>query len=316
MMIWATGMTAIATFRYAGVLALLGVTLVWGDDLPAMKLLANDVPALHILALRFGLASVVLLPLFVRLRGAEWRWGLVLGLLNFIAFWLQTEGLALISSNRNAFITGLNVLIVPLLAWVVLRRPMGWAIALACALALGGLQLMFFEDSAWSWGDTLSPVQRRVFALFILTLELCALRNRQQPLRATRLAAVVSLTMCACSVLVALGMEAQPLLAWPAVCPGAAGSRWGIWRWSPAWAWWCCKPGASSGWMPRAAPLFMGWSRCLPPSPPGGGLVSACTRRPCRGGAGQRLDGEPVGECACQCAQAAKTRGRAAVAPH
>lgn len=30
MMIWATGMTAIATFRYAGVLALLGVTLVWG----------------------------------------------------------------------------------------------------------------------------------------------------------------------------------------------------------------------------------------------------------------------------------------------
>ena len=61
MMIWATGMTAIATFRYAGVLALLGVTLVWGTTFPAMKLLANDVPALHILALRFGLASVVLL---------------------------------------------------------------------------------------------------------------------------------------------------------------------------------------------------------------------------------------------------------------
>ena len=80
MMIWATGMTATASFRYAGVLALLGVTLVWGTTFPAMKLLANDVPALHILALRFGLASVVLLPLFVRLRGAEWRWGLVLGL--------------------------------------------------------------------------------------------------------------------------------------------------------------------------------------------------------------------------------------------
>ena len=147
MMIWATCMTATASFRYAGVLALLGVTLVWGTSFPAMKLLANDVPALHILALRFGLASVVLLPLFVRLRGAEWRWGLLLGLLNFIAFWLQTEGLALISSNRNAFITGLNVLIVPLLAWVVLRRPMGWAIALACALALGDLQLMIFEES-------------------------------------------------------------------------------------------------------------------------------------------------------------------------
>lgn len=199
--------------RYAGVVALLCVTLVWGTTFPAMKLLANEVAALHILALRFGLASLALLPLFWRVRAAEWRWGLLLGGLNFIAFWLQTEGLALISSNRNAFITGLNVLIVPLLAWVVLRRPMGWPIALACGLALGGLQLMFFEDSAWGWGDTLTLASALFFALFILTLELCALRNRVQPLRATRLAAVVSLTMCACSVLVAQGMEAAPLVS-------------------------------------------------------------------------------------------------------
>ena len=209
--------------RYGGLAALLCVTLVWGTTFPAMKLLAGELSALHILALRFGLASVVLLPMFIRIHRAEWRWGLLLGVLNFVAFWLQTEGLALISSNRNAFITGLNVLIVPLLAWVALRRPVGWQIWGACVLALGGLQLMFFEDSAWSWGDTLTLASALFFALFILTLEVCALRNRRQPLRATRLAAVVSLTMCGCSLAVSAWGSGASLVS------VARGLPWGSW---------------------------------------------------------------------------------------
>jgi drug/metabolite transporter (DMT)-like permease len=59
------------------------------------------------------------------MRRTELRWGLLLGALLFIAFWLQT-GLARTSSNRNAFVTGLNVLVVPLLAMLVLGRRYGW----------------------------------------------------------------------------------------------------------------------------------------------------------------------------------------------
>ena len=192
--------------RYLGLLALLLVTVVWGTTFPAMKLLSADLAALHIIALRFGLATVVLLPLLWGMRAAEWRWGLLLGGLNFVAFWLQIEGLALTSSNRNAFVTGLNVLMVPLLAWAVLRRPLGWPIWAACALALAGLRLMFYEDSAWNVGDSLTLASALFFAIFILTLEACALRNRQQPLRSTRLAAGVSLAMWAGS---ALALAAQ-----------------------------------------------------------------------------------------------------------
>jgi len=109
-----------------GLAALLTVTVVWGTTFPAMKQLSTDLSALQIIWLRFGLAALVLLPLWRGIRRAEWHWGLGLGVLNFLAFWLQIEGLALTTSNRNAFVTGLNVLLVPLIAWLVLRRRTGW----------------------------------------------------------------------------------------------------------------------------------------------------------------------------------------------
>lgn len=187
-----------------GLLALLTVTVVWGSTFPSMKLLTEHLSALHIIWLRFGMAAVVLLPMWWGIRRAEWRWGMLLGVLNFAAFWLQIEGLALTSSNRNAFITGLNVLIVPVIAWLVLRRQMGWPIWVACGLAVLGMSLMFFEDAPWNWGDTLTLLSAAVYAVYILVMEAAALRNRAAPLRATRMAVALATSMLACTTLALL----------------------------------------------------------------------------------------------------------------
>jgi len=69
-----------------GLAALLTVTIVWGTTFPAMKQLSTDLSALQIIWLRFGMAAVVLLPLWRGMRSAEGRWGLGLGVLNFLAF--------------------------------------------------------------------------------------------------------------------------------------------------------------------------------------------------------------------------------------
>ena len=187
-----------------GLVALLAVTMVWGTTFPAMKQLTADLNALQIIWLRFGMAAVVLLPLWRGMRRAEWRWGLGLGVLNFVAFWLQIEGLHHTTSNRNAFVTGLNVLIVPLLAWLVLRRRMGWPIWVACAMAVGGMCLMFFEDAPWNWGDTLTLGSAVVYAVYILTMEAAALRNQAAPLRAARMAAALAGSMWLCTTLMLL----------------------------------------------------------------------------------------------------------------
>lgn len=187
-----------------GLAALLVVTVVWGTTFPAMKQLSSDLSALHIIWLRFGMAAVVLLPLWWGMRRAEWRWGLGLGVLNFVAFWLQIEGLHHTTSNRNAFVTGLNVLIVPLMAWLALRRQMGWHVWAACAMAVGGMCLMFFEDAPWNWGDSLTLCSAVVYAVYILAMEAAGLRNQAAPLRATRMAAALAGTMFACTTLILL----------------------------------------------------------------------------------------------------------------
>ncbi len=164
-----------------GLAALLTVTVVWGTDLPR-----------HEAAVRptcrrcksSGCALVcrrlVLLPLWRGMRGAPNAAGAwCLGVLKFIAFWLQVEGLAHTTSNRNAFVTGLNVLVVPILAWLVLRRRTGWQVWAACALAVAGMCLMFFEDAPWNWGDTLTLCSTVVYALYILALEEAAAPHHQ-----------------------------------------------------------------------------------------------------------------------------------------
>ncbi|HCL85214.1 MAG TPA: hypothetical protein DIC45_01595, partial [Comamonadaceae bacterium] len=103
-----------------GLAALLLVVAVWGTTFPAMKLLSAHLDALQIIWARFAIALLVLAPAWRGLRADERRWGLLLGGLLFLAFWLQIEGLARTSSNRNAFVTGLNVLVVPLLAMALM----------------------------------------------------------------------------------------------------------------------------------------------------------------------------------------------------
>lgn len=185
-----------------GLWALLLVTMVWGTTFPAMKLLSGQLDAVQIIWLRFAIALLVLGPLWWGMRRDERRWGSLLGALLFLAFWLQIEGLARTSSNRNAFVTGLNVLVVPLLAMLVLGRRYGWRLWAACAMALGGMALMFHEDEPWNTGDTLTLASTLFYAIYILTLEQCAQRTQACPLRATRMAAVqASVMFVAASVL-------------------------------------------------------------------------------------------------------------------
>lgn len=205
--------------RY-GLAALLLVTLVWGTTFPAQKALSTDLTALEIILLRFVVSSLVMLPLLRGLSRPELRWGAAVGSVLFCAFYLQVAGLALTSSNRNAFVTGLNVLFVPMLAYLLGQR-MARRVLLGAALAVLGLGGLFYEQAPWSWGDTLTLVSAFVYAIFVLLFEFSA-KAKTRP-RPERLAAVQSLTMLVLSALVlafvgpkswdALWLRAQPHMA-------------------------------------------------------------------------------------------------------
>ncbi|MBU0826780.1 MAG: DMT family transporter [Gammaproteobacteria bacterium] len=187
-----------------GLMALLVVTVVWGTTFPAMKLLSAQLDALQIIWLRFVIALVVLAPLWWGMRRPERLWGSALGLLLFIAFWLQIEGLARTSSNRNAFVTGLNVLVVPLIAMAFMGRRYGWRLWAACVMACVGMALMFHENDPWNLGDSLTLASTVFYALYILALEECARRTAARPLRATRMAAAQATAMALASTVLLL----------------------------------------------------------------------------------------------------------------
>ncbi|WP_338847373.1 DMT family transporter [Massilia sp. W12] len=154
-----------------GIFALLFVTLAWGTTFPAMKDLTTSMTPVWIIFSRFFLAALLLIPF---LRGLQWRdvkIGLLMGGMLFLCFILQVEGLARISSNRNAFITGLNVLIVPLLGILLGALP-NRRIMLAVAMAMLGLYLLCWEDAAWSFGDTLTLLCALAYAVYIKMMEI------------------------------------------------------------------------------------------------------------------------------------------------
>jgi drug/metabolite transporter (DMT)-like permease len=88
----------------------------------------------------------------------------------FFCYVFQVEGLALTTSNRNAFICGLNVLIVPLLG-VLAGRPPERRIAVALVLAVSGLAALCWDGGGWRFGDTLALGAALCFGLYIKMME-------------------------------------------------------------------------------------------------------------------------------------------------
>lgn len=194
--------------RRLGLAALLLVTLVWGTTFPVMKQISGQFGALEIILLRFAIASLVLLPLLRGLSWAELRWGLAIGSVLFCAFYLQVSGLAQTSSNRNAFVTGLNVLIVPLLAYFLGQR-LTWPLLLGAALGVLGLGGLFYEQAPWSRGDSLTLLSAFVYAVYVLMFEFSA--RAKTALRPARIALVQSGVMV---LLASLGFSTLEQASW------------------------------------------------------------------------------------------------------
>ncbi|GAB7521379.1 DMT family transporter [Paraburkholderia sp. 2C] len=122
-------------------LMLLAVAIVWGTSYGVAKVALVFYPVLGLLALRFGLTFVVLLPALRSLRhvkasalaGAIGTGGLLLGILL-----AETFGISLTRASNAAFLISLCVVLTPLVEWALLRRKpssVEWA---AVVLSLAG----------------------------------------------------------------------------------------------------------------------------------------------------------------------------------
>jgi drug/metabolite transporter (DMT)-like permease len=156
-------------------LALVVVTLCWGLTFPLIKVALEYCAPMTFMALRFPLAFLLLLP-FLRGRPFPSRQvlgvGTVLGVLLGISLSAQVMGLVHTTPTRSAFITGLSVILVPMLYPLITRRRPGlWPTVGAVLAAVG---LYFLTDpgaGGLNRGDGITLFCALGYALYIIALE-------------------------------------------------------------------------------------------------------------------------------------------------
>src|SRR3989442_1804257 len=143
-------------------LTLLLATAMWGTSFVAVKTGLAYATPLAFLAVRFGIAALLLAPgtRFTPLpRGRELWGGLLLGALVAVGFVSVTFGLLVTTPSRSAFIVAISSVLAPVIGFVVLSQRPGWLAAAALALAGVGMYLLTAPDSGGlNRGDLLTLV--------------------------------------------------------------------------------------------------------------------------------------------------------------
>jgi drug/metabolite transporter (DMT)-like permease len=173
------------------------VTAVWGWTFVLVKDAITQYPTLPFLELRFLLAAVVMGVLVHRLPSRRELWvGAVAGVVLAVGYLSQTVGMETTSSANAGLITGLFVVLTPLIDRVTGTAVHRRTIA-AVAIALLGTLLLTGGPAGLSTGDVLVFVCAVMFAVHIVML------SRWSPgLRAAPLAMV---QMATCALIFTIG---------------------------------------------------------------------------------------------------------------
>lgn len=163
--------------RVVAEILLVAVAAVWGATFVMVKDAVALYPTLAFLALRFGLATLVVAPLVllprrVGRRGGRrrsLRGGFLMGLFLGAGYIFQTLGLERTSASNAGFITGLFVVLTPVLQGIVWRRWIRGGALVGVLLATVGLFLLSGGAKAGDpLGDSLVFLCAVSFAAHIL----------------------------------------------------------------------------------------------------------------------------------------------------
>ncbi|WP_043308559.1 DMT family transporter [Pseudomonas sp. ML96] len=174
-------------------LLMLLTAMIWGSAFVAQRLGMDAVGPFLYTGLRFTLASLVLLPLVLWLgqRDSEHKpapvnrglllGGLAMGLALSLGINLQQVGLLFTSVTNSGFITGLYVIVVPLLGLLIGQRT-GMGTWLGAGLAVVGMFLLSVgEGFQVASGDWLQLTGAFVWGVHVLLVSFFA--SRHDPLR-------------------------------------------------------------------------------------------------------------------------------------
>lgn len=158
-------------------LGLLLVAMMWECTFLIVQQAVRVLPPLAFNGIRFLGAAMLLsiiISLFYRSDWYKLSWSLIrhaclLGFFIFLGYAFQTIGLLYTSTSNAGFITGLSVVLVPLISLILLKQRMTRFTWYSAAIASIGLYLLAFASSSYSMnqGDMLVLLCAVAFALHV-----------------------------------------------------------------------------------------------------------------------------------------------------
>lgn len=200
------------TLPYA---AVAGAAVLFGSTFTVIKSAVESMPPMAFITWRFLIAAGVLVLIKRPSNRRVWRDGILAGSFLFIGFASQTQGLVTTSASNSALITGLYVIMVPLLVAVARRSRPGLATLLGAGTGVFGLALLtntsLSEVVAGSFqtGDLLTIGAATAFASHIVTLSYTARKHHLIEFTAVQMLTVTAMAAVMSAILEGLPLPAQ-----------------------------------------------------------------------------------------------------------
>lgn len=132
-------------------IALLLVTVGWGASFLLTKSSLSELSTFNFLAIRFSIAFVLSLIIFLKqlinMDRKTIKQGVILGIVVYATYGLQTVGLNYTTASKSAFITGFNVILVPIFSALLMKKVPEKKVFFSVFMAFAGLGLLSLNKS-------------------------------------------------------------------------------------------------------------------------------------------------------------------------
>lgn len=159
--------------NYIGEIGLIIVAIIWGSGFAATAMTLEAYTPYQSMAVRFLVGALLLAVIFHRqlrkITRKTFVKGSILGIILYVAFALQTVGLSYTTPSKNAFLTAVNVIAVPIIAYILFKKQLDRFEVAGAILTIIGIGLLSFDFSgAVNVGDVLSLLCAFAFAFHII----------------------------------------------------------------------------------------------------------------------------------------------------
>lgn len=158
--------------HYLAIAGLVVVTIIWGGGFVASDMALESLLPFQIMAIRFFLGTVMMGAISNKglkgIKKQEVKAGALMGAALFTAFALQIIGLQYTTPSKNAFLTALNVVMVPFIAFIICKKKIGVKGIIGAVMAVVGVGILSLEKNlTLGLGDALTLICAVGFAFQI-----------------------------------------------------------------------------------------------------------------------------------------------------